>query len=101
MCKFYRRQYGCDFISVMPTNVYGINDNFDLKNSHVIPALIRKFHDAKINNVSEVLIWGTGNVLREFMFVDDLADAIIFLMLNYYSELHINIGTGEEITINS
>ena len=100
LCKFYRRQYGCDFISVMPTNVYGINDNFDLKNSHVIPALIRKFHDAKINNVSEVLIWGTGNVLREFMFVDDLADAIIFLMLNYSSELHINIGTGEEITIN-
>ncbi len=99
LCKFYRRQYGCNFISAMPTNLYGINDNFDLNSSHVLPALIRKFHEAKINNQSEVVLWGTGNPMREFLFVDDLADALLFLMLNYNEESHINVGTGEDIRI--
>jgi GDP-L-fucose synthase len=80
MCKFYRRQYGCDFISAMPTNLYGINDNFDLNTSHVLPALIRKFHDAKIENKTEVVLWGSGKTLREFLYVDDLADALVHLM---------------------
>ena len=99
LCKFYRRQYGCDFISAMPTNLYGINDNFDLETSHVLPALIRKFHEAKINNAEEVVMWGTGKPLREFMYVDDLADALVHLMLNYSDEIHVNMGTGKDLTI--
>ena len=99
LCKFYRRQYGCDFISAMPTNLYGINDNFDLETSHVLPALIRKFHEAKINNAEEVIMWGTGKPLREFMYVDDLADALVHLMLNYSDEIHVNMGTGKDLTI--
>jgi len=99
LCKFYRRQYGSDFISAMPTNLYGVNDNFDLNNSHVLPALIRKFHEAKIAAQPEVSIWGTGTPRREFLFVDDLADACVFLMNEYSDELHINIGTGEDIEI--
>ena len=99
MCKFYKRQYGCNFISAMPTNLYGIHDNFDLKTSHVLPALIRKFHDAKINDDKEVLMWGTGNIKREFLYVDDLADACVHLMNNYSDEIHINVGTGEDLEI--
>lgn len=99
MCKFYRRQYGCDFISAMPNNIYGINDDFDLETSHVIPALIRKLHVAKINKSKEVAIWGTGEPKREFLYVDDLADACIYLMGNYSEEGHINLGTGEDIKI--
>ena len=99
MCKFFKRQYGDNFISCMPTNLYGINDNFDLKTSHVMPALIRKIHEAKINNEEQVEIWGTGIPLREFLHVDDMADACIFLMNNYDKEQHVNIGTGEEISI--
>lgn len=99
LCKFYRRQYGCDFISAMPTNLYGINDNFNLETSHVMPALIRKFHEAKINNSKEVIMWGTGKPRREFMYVDDLADSLIHLMLNYSDEIHVNLGTGEDIEI--
>ncbi len=99
LCKFYRRQYGCDFISVMPTNLYGINDNFDLNTSHVLPALIRKFYEAKQEGLPYVTIWGTGKPFREFLFVDDLADALLFLMLNYSDELHINIGTGKDCSI--
>lgn len=99
LCKFYRRQYGCDFISAMPTNLYGINDNFDLKTSHVLPALIRKFHEAKVDNAEEVVMWGTGKPLREFMYVDDLADALVHLMLNYSDEIHVNMGTGKDLTI--
>jgi len=99
LCKFYRRQYECNFISAMPTNLYGINDNFDLNTSHVLPALIRKFHEAKMNDQKAVVIWGTGKPKREFLFVDDLADALIFLMNNYDDEMHINVGTGEEIEI--
>ena len=99
MCKFFKMQYGDNFISCMPTNLYGVNDNFDLKTSHVMPALIRKIHEAKINNCSEVEIWGTGTPLREFLHVDDMADACVYLM-NYYDGLeHVNIGTGEEISI--
>lgn len=100
LCKFYRQQYSCDFISAMPTNLYGINDNFDLNSSHVLPALIRKFHEAKINNNPEVVLWGTGKALREFLFVDDLADALLFLMKNYSEKIHINVGTEEDLTIN-
>lgn len=99
LCKFYRRQYGCDFISAMPTNLYGINDNFDLETSHVMPALIRKFHEAKINNLEEVVMWGTGTPRREFMYVDDLADACVYLLNNYSDEIHVNLGTGEDIEI--
>ncbi|MGL5964733.1 MAG: GDP-L-fucose synthase [Fusobacteriaceae bacterium] len=99
LCKFYRRQYGCDYISAMPTNLYGINDNFNLETSHVMPALIRKFHEAKMNNSPEVLMWGTGKPRREFMHVDDLADSLIHLMLNYSEEIHVNLGTGEDIEI--
>ncbi len=99
LCKFYRRQYGCDFISAMPTNLYGINDNFDLETSHVLPALIRKFHEAKVDNAEEVVMWGTGKPLREFMYVDDLADALVHLMLNYSDEIHVNMGTGKDLTI--
>ncbi len=99
LCKYYRRQYGCDFISAMPTNLYGINDNFDLQTSHVLPALIRKIHEAKIKNQSEIVMWGTGKPKREFLYVDDLAEACIHLMENYSNELHVNIGTGEDIEI--
>ncbi|MDY2882898.1 MAG: GDP-L-fucose synthase [Romboutsia timonensis] len=99
MCKFFKRQYGDNFISCMPTNLYGPNDNFDLKNSHVLPALIRKFHEAKVNNSEVVEVWGTGTPLREFLYVDDMADACVFLMGNYDGEQHVNIGTGEEVSI--
>ena len=99
MCKFFKRQYGDNFISCMPTNLYGPNDNFDLKNSHVLPALIRKFHEAKVNNSDVVEVWGTGTPLREFLYVDDMADACVFLMENYDGEKHVNIGTGEEVSI--
>lgn len=99
MCQFFKKQYGDNFISCMPTNLYGPNDNFDLNNSHVMPALIRKFHEAKIHNVPYVEIWGTGKPLREFLYVDDMADGCVFLMENYNGEDHINIGTGKEIAI--
>ncbi|MBY6219188.1 GDP-L-fucose synthase [Qipengyuania aquimaris] len=95
----YRRQYGCDFISAMPTNLYGPGDNFDPASSHVIPALIRRFHEAKRSGAETVTIWGSGTPLREFMHVDDLADACVFLMANYSAEAHINVGSGEEISI--
>lgn len=99
LCKFYRRQYKCNFISAMPTNLYGINDNFDLQNSHVLPALIRKLHEAKVNESPEVVMWGTGKPMREFLYVDDLADALLHLMLNYEQESHVNVGTGEDVSI--
>lgn len=99
MCEAYRSQYGCNFISVMPTNLYGLNDNYDAQNSHVLPALIRKFHEAKVNHSSEVIIWGTGSPLREFLFADDLADAAVKLMLEYNGEKFVNIGTGHDLTI--
>ncbi|TAH24888.1 MAG: GDP-L-fucose synthase [Cytophagales bacterium] len=99
MCEAYRRQYGCNFISVMPTNLYGPNDNYDLNNSHVLPALIRKFHEAKINQKPEVVIWGTGTPKREFLYVDDLADACFFLMNEYNDIGFLNIGTGEDLSI--
>jgi len=100
LCQAYRRQYGSDFISAMPTNLYGPNDNFDLESSHVVPALIRKFHDAKTEGRNEVTIWGTGNPRREFLHVDDLADACLFIMKSYDGEAHINVGTGEDLTIH-
>jgi GDP-L-fucose synthase len=107
LCENYYRQYGCNFYSVMPTNMYGPNDNFDLNTSHVLPALIRKFHEAKEKNKSEVVIWGSGNPLREFLYVEDLADAILFLMekinaKDLYEQgiSHLNIGTGKDLTIN-
>ena len=99
MCQSYNEQYGTNFISVMPTNLYGYNDNYDLNNSHVLPAMIRKFHEAKINNSDKVEIWGDGLPMREFLFVDDLSDACLFLMENYNSSEIVNIGTGEDITI--
>ncbi|OFX24830.1 MAG: GDP-fucose synthetase [Bacteroidetes bacterium GWA2_31_9b] len=99
LCESYRDQYGDNFISVMPTNLYGPNDNYDLKNSHVLPALIRKFHEAKLNNLPQVEIWGSGTPLREFLYVDDLADACYFLMQNYNDKGFVNIGSGKEITI--
>ncbi len=99
LCDAYRSQYGCNFISAMPTNLYGPNDNYDLNTSHVLPALIRKFHEAKANGLQEVVIWGTGNPLREFMHVDDLADACYFLMQGYNEPGLINIGVGEDISI--
>lgn len=99
MCTAYRRQYGCNFITIMPTNLYGPGDNYDLYSSHVLPALLRKFHEAKIQNSNKVIVWGTGSVLREFMHVDDLADACLFLMLHYNDELWMNCGTGEELSI--
>ena len=97
LCESYRRQYGCDYISVMPTNLYGPNDNYDLNNSHVLPALIRKFHEAKINKVPEVTIWGSGTPLREFLHVDDLASACLLLMKNYNDSGFLNVGSGNEI----
>ena len=99
LCDAYRSQYGCSFISVMPTNLYGPNDNYDLEKSHVLPALIRKFHEAQKNNQPAVIMWGTGTPRREFLHVDDLADACYFLMLNYDDEGLVNIGTGEDIPI--
>jgi GDP-L-fucose synthase len=99
MCDAYRDQYNCNFISVMPTNLYGFNDNYDLQNSHVLPALLRKFHEAKINNDSEVSVWGTGTPLREFLHATDMADACVFLMLNYNEKGFVNIGSGTEISI--
>lgn len=99
MCEAYRAQYGCNFISVMPTNLYGPNDNYHPENSHVLPALIRKFHEAKVNNLPKVVIWGTGAPLREFLHVDDLADACLFLMEKYNEAEIVNIGTGKDISI--
>jgi len=99
MCSSYRDQYGCDFISAMPTNLYGPGDNFDPDGGHVIPALMQKFHEAKISNSGSVTAWGTGKPRREFLHVDDLADACIFLMHSYSGRDHINIGSGEEVTI--
>ncbi len=99
MCESYRAQYGCNFISVMPTNLYGYNDNYHPQNSHVLPALIRKFHEAKVEGKAEVEIWGTGSPLREFLFSDDLADACFFLMQNYDEQQFINIGVGHDISI--
>jgi len=99
LCSTYRSQHGKNFISAMPTNLYGINDNFDLVSSHVLPALIRKFHDAKTEGKSEVTLWGSGKPLREFLFVDDLADALVTLMDKYEEEQTINVGSGDEVTI--
>jgi len=99
MCQAHNRQYGTNFLSVMPTNLYGPNDNFDLKTSHVLPALIRKFHEAKIKGLSEVVIWGTGSPRREFLHVDDLVDACLFLMNNYNGSKIVNIGVGKDQTI--
>jgi GDP-L-fucose synthase len=101
MAESYRRQYGVNYISAMPTNLYGPNDNYDLNNSHVLPALIRKFHTAKITNAPSVEVWGTGSPMREFLHVDDLADACFFLLQNYDEELFVNIGTGEDLTIKA
>jgi GDP-L-fucose synthase len=99
LCETYRDQYGCDFISVMPTNLYGPGDNYDLNTSHVLPALLRKFHEAKEKGASEVVLWGTGQPKREFMHVDDLADACYFLMENYNQKEFVNIGVGEDLSI--
>ena len=99
MCQAYNKQYGTNYISVMPTNLYGPNDNFDLEKSHVFPALIRKFHEAKINKEAEVVVWGTGTPIREFLYVDDLAEACIYLMNNYNDDKIVNIGTGVGVTI--
>ncbi|MFL5729501.1 MAG: GDP-L-fucose synthase family protein [Cytophagaceae bacterium] len=99
MVESYRSQYKCNYISAMPTNLYGPNDNYDLNNSHVLPALIRKFHTAKIQNLPAVEVWGSGTPMREFLHVDDLADACFFLMLNYNGESFVNIGVGEDISI--
>lgn len=99
MCESYKRQYGCNFISVMPTNMYGPNDNYNLNNSHVLPALIRKFHDAKENNLESVEMWGTGTPMREFLHADDLGDACVFLMNTYDGEQFVNIGSGTDLTI--
>ena len=99
MCESYKRQYGCNFISVMPTNMYGPNDSYNLNNSHVLPALIRKFHDAKENNLASVEMWGTGKPMREFLHADDLGDACVFLMNTYDGEQFVNIGSGTDLTI--
>jgi GDP-L-fucose synthase len=99
LCQTYRQQYGCDFIAAMPTNLYGPHDNFDLTSSHVLPALMRKFHDAKLARRDEVVIWGTGTPRREFLHVDDLADACLYLMQHYNAAEHINVGTGEDLSI--
>jgi len=100
MCDAYRDQYGCNFISVMPTNLYGPNDNYDLKTSHDIAVVLRKIHEAKVNNQSSVTLWGTGEPRREFLHVDDLADASVFLMKNYNEQGLVNVGTGKDLTIN-
>lgn len=99
LCNAYRAQYGKNFVSIMPTNLYGPGDNYHEKNSHVLPALIRRFHEAKVNNVPSVTVWGTGTVRREFLHVDDMADASVFVMNNYNEPLHLNVGTGEDVTI--
>src|SRR3954454_4061893 len=101
LCKAYRRQYGCNFISAMPTNLYGPHDNFDLSSSHVVPALIRKFDDARRADTAEVTVWGTGSALRELLHVDDLADACLFLMERYEQEDHVNVGTGVDLSMRS
>jgi len=101
LCQAYRRQYGCDFISAMPTNLYGANDNYDLHSSHVLPALIRKFHEAREQNAPTVTCWGTGSPLREFLHSDDLSSACVFIMQHYSEEQFINVGCGEEITIRA
>ena len=101
LCQAYRRQYGCDFISAMPTNLYGPGDNFDLTSSHVIPALMRKFHDAKVSGGDRVEVWGTGSAYREFLHVDDLARACLFLLENYSDDTHINVGTGVDLSIKA
>lgn len=100
LCEAYRDQYGCNFISAMPTNLYGPNDNYDLNNSHVLPALIRKFHEARMNQQDEVVVWGSGEPLREFLHVDDLAEACLYLMENYDQKPFVNVGTGSEISIS-
>lgn len=99
LCKFYKNQYGDDFISCMPTNLYGPEDNYDLQGSHVMPAMIRKFHEAKKNGAASVELWGTGTPLREFLYVDDMADACVFLLESYSGVQHVNIGTGKEVSI--
>ncbi len=99
MCQYFKRQYGDDFISCMPTNLYGPHDNYNLKDSHVLPAMIRKFHEAKLSGAPSVELWGSGTPLREFLYVDDMADACVFLLENYSGEQHVNIGTGKEISI--
>ena len=99
LCQAYRRQYGSNFISAMPTNLYGPNDNFDLASAHVLPAMMRKFHEAKTSGSRDVVIWGTGSPRREFLHVDDLADACVLLMAAYEEEEHINVGTGEDLSI--
>jgi GDP-L-fucose synthase len=99
LCQAYRRQYGCDFISAMPTNLYGPGDNFDLNTSHVVPALMRKAHEAKITGAAELVIWGSGTPRREFLHVDDAADALVHLMTHYSDHSHVNVGTGKDITI--
>ena len=101
LCESANRQYNCDFISAMPTNLYGIGDNYHPENSHVLPALIRRFHEAKVANSNEVAVWGTGSPLREFLFADDVADACLFLIQNYSGDKHVNVGSGEEITIKA
>ena len=98
-CEYLNKQYGTDYISVMPTNLYGPNDNYHPEHSHVLPALIRRFHEAKVNNLDKVVIWGTGKSLREFLYVDDLADACIYLMNTYSGNETVNLGTGKELTI--
>ncbi len=99
LCESYRRQYGCNFISVMPTNLYGPNDSYNLNNSHVLPALIRKFHEAKENKLTSVEMWGTGSPLREFLHAEDLGDGCVYLMQHYNGEQHVNIGTGTDLSI--
>lgn len=99
LCQFYRQQYGCDYICAMPTNLYGIGDNYHLENSHVIPGMLRRFHQAKEEGAAEVAIWGTGKAQREFLFVDDLAEALFFLLEHYHEALHVNVGSDEEFTI--
>jgi GDP-L-fucose synthase len=99
LCQAYRRQYGCNFVSGMPTNLYGPHDNFDLESSHVLPALMRKFHEAKLNGAGAVEVWGTGSAKREFLHADDLADACLFMLERYEDDEHVNIGTGIEVSI--
>jgi GDP-L-fucose synthase len=99
LCQAYRRQHGCDFVSAMPTNLYGPGDNFDLAASHVVPALLRKFHEAKVRGEASATVWGSGRPLREFLHVDDLADALLFLMERYSGEEHVNVGVGEDLSI--
>ena len=101
LCQAYRRQHGCDFISAMPTNLYGPGDNYDLEKSHVIPAMLRKMHEAKVTGESRVTLWGTGTPRREFLHVDDLADALLFLMQHYSDESHVNVGVGHDLTIRA